>query len=95
MTSLRCGTGVQRLEGLLRRAGISPVPCSGGPGKSTRTSPGFRSASCEDLSSTVLFEGATPPPNVHDEVRAMWHRGVFDTQRAGDGVAALPRVADA
>jgi outer membrane protein assembly factor BamA/autotransporter translocation and assembly factor TamB len=37
----------------------------------------------------IEFAGAMPPPNVLDEVRTQWHRGVFDKQRAEDGVDAL------
>ena len=37
----------------------------------------------------IEFTGAMPPPNVRDEVRTQWHRGVFDKQRAEDGVDAL------
>jgi len=35
------------------------------------------------------FEGATPPSRVQQEVRAQWQRGVFDKQRADDGVRTL------
>ena len=34
----------------------------------------------------IEFAGAMPPPKVRDEVRTQWHRGVFDKQRAEDGV---------
>ena len=37
----------------------------------------------------VRFAGATPPADVQEEVRRQWHRGVFDSQRAGDGAEAL------
>jgi outer membrane protein assembly factor BamA/autotransporter translocation and assembly factor TamB len=37
----------------------------------------------------IEFAGAMPPPEVRDEVRTRWHRGVFDKQRADDGVDAL------
>jgi outer membrane protein insertion porin family len=37
----------------------------------------------------LTFAGATPPKKVQDEVRTQWHRGVFDKQRADDGVDAL------
>ncbi len=37
----------------------------------------------------LTFVGATPPKKVQDEVRTQWHRGVFDKQRADDGVDAL------
>jgi outer membrane protein assembly factor BamA/autotransporter translocation and assembly factor TamB len=37
----------------------------------------------------LRFEGMTPPQSVQDEVRTQWHRGVFDKQRADDGVEAL------
>ncbi len=37
----------------------------------------------------VQFEGATPPPDVQEEVRTEWHRGVFDKQRTDDGVELL------
>ena len=43
----------------------------------------------------LRFEGATPPAKIQDEVRIQWHRGVFDKQRADDGVEAAARVADA
>jgi outer membrane protein assembly factor BamA/autotransporter translocation and assembly factor TamB len=37
----------------------------------------------------LQFMGATPPGKVTHEVRMRWHRGVFDKQRADDGVDAL------
>jgi len=37
----------------------------------------------------IRFMGATPPPEVQEEVRTQWHRGVFDKQRADAGVDAL------
>ena len=37
----------------------------------------------------IEFAGAMPPPKVRDEVRTQWHRGVFDRQRAEDGVDVL------
>jgi outer membrane protein assembly factor BamA len=37
----------------------------------------------------IEFAGAMPPSKVRDEVRTQWHRGVFDRQRAEDGVDAL------
>jgi outer membrane protein assembly factor BamA/autotransporter translocation and assembly factor TamB len=37
----------------------------------------------------LQFMGATPPAEVTEEVRTRWHRGVFDKQRADDGVDAL------
>jgi len=37
----------------------------------------------------LTFVGATPPKKVQDEVRTQWHRGVFDKQRADDGVDSL------
>ena len=37
----------------------------------------------------LVFEGATPPGKVVEEVRTKWRRGVFDTQRIDDGVDAL------
>jgi outer membrane protein assembly factor BamA len=37
----------------------------------------------------IRFEGANPPASVQDDVRMQWHRGVFDAQRADDGVEAL------
>lgn len=33
----------------------------------------------------VIFEGATPPDDVVEQVRTKWRRGVFDTQRIDDG----------
>ena len=36
----------------------------------------------------IGFEGATPPGKVQEEVRAQWHRGVFDKQRADDGAGS-------
>jgi translocation and assembly module TamB len=38
---------------------------------------------------SMMFAGTTPPRKVQDEVRTQWHRGVFDKQRAEDGVEAL------
>ncbi|HEU4694092.1 MAG TPA: translocation/assembly module TamB domain-containing protein [Vicinamibacterales bacterium] len=37
----------------------------------------------------LQFMGATPPSKVAAEVRTRWHRGVFDKQRADDGVDTL------
>jgi outer membrane protein assembly complex protein YaeT len=37
----------------------------------------------------LRFEGVTPPSKIQQEVRRAWHRGVFDRQRANDGVRAL------
>jgi outer membrane protein assembly complex protein YaeT len=37
----------------------------------------------------LVFEGATPPRKIADEVRTKWRRGVFDTQRLDDGVEVL------
>ena len=37
----------------------------------------------------IGFEGATPPGKVQEEVRAQWHRGVFDKQRADAGLETL------
>jgi len=35
------------------------------------------------------YEGVTPPAKTDAEVRRRWHRGVFDSQRAGDAVETL------
>ena len=37
----------------------------------------------------IGFEGVTPPGKVQEEVRAQWHRGVFDKQRADAGLETL------
>jgi outer membrane protein assembly factor BamA/autotransporter translocation and assembly factor TamB len=37
----------------------------------------------------LQFMGATPPAKVVEEVRTKWHRGVFDKQRADDGLESL------
>jgi outer membrane protein insertion porin family len=37
----------------------------------------------------LTFEGASPPRSVQTQIREIWHRGVFDSQRAGDAVSAL------
>jgi outer membrane protein assembly complex protein YaeT len=37
----------------------------------------------------LLFEGATPPSKIQQEVRLAWHRAVFDRQRGDDSVRAL------
>jgi outer membrane protein assembly factor BamA len=37
----------------------------------------------------LTFEGASLPRKVQRQVREIWHRGVFDSQRAGDAVSAI------
>jgi outer membrane protein assembly complex protein YaeT len=37
----------------------------------------------------LVFQGATPPGKVLDEVRTKWRRGVFDTQRLDDSVETI------
>jgi outer membrane protein assembly factor BamA/autotransporter translocation and assembly factor TamB len=37
----------------------------------------------------MQFAGMIPPDAVQDDVRTQWHRGVFDTQRADDGIEAI------
>jgi outer membrane protein assembly complex protein YaeT len=37
----------------------------------------------------LRFEGATPSSDVRNDVRAAWHRGVFDRQRGNDGIEVL------
>jgi outer membrane protein assembly complex protein YaeT len=38
---------------------------------------------------SLVFEGATPPAKVVEEIRTRWRRGVFDTQRLDDGADTL------
>jgi outer membrane protein assembly complex protein YaeT len=37
----------------------------------------------------LVFEGATPPGDVVEQIRTKWRRGVFDTQRLDDGEEAI------
>jgi outer membrane protein assembly factor BamA/autotransporter translocation and assembly factor TamB len=37
----------------------------------------------------VQFEGVTPPEEVREEIALRWQRGVFDSQRAGDGLEEI------
>ena len=37
----------------------------------------------------LVFEGATPPAKVIDEIETQWRRGVFDTQRIDDSLEVL------
>ena len=37
----------------------------------------------------LVFEGATPPDKIIDQIRTKWRRGVFDTQRLDDSVEVL------
>jgi outer membrane protein assembly complex protein YaeT len=38
---------------------------------------------------TLVFEGATPPGKVVEDIRTKWRRGVFDTQRLDDTTGTL------
>ena len=37
----------------------------------------------------LTFEGVTPPRSVQTQIQEIWHRGVFDSQRAGDSLGAI------